>query len=208
MHIEDQESPKKSGTGAGRRCIPMEEAIGKFRAAVAARDEIDPEFVICARCDLVGSEGGTFEEAVERCIAYVERGGADMVWINTLQSREQIAEACRRIPAPVLPAYGGPPPALTLEEWQALGAAVAIYPALTTNVALQATWDLLHDFKERGTAALDDADHRAKASRWGIASRAALADSPQVQRLEEDFLPGSLQRDYDQTFGYVDHPTA
>jgi 2-methylisocitrate lyase-like PEP mutase family enzyme len=208
MHIEDQESPKKSGTGAGRRCISMEEAIGKFRAAVAARDELDPEFVICARCDLVGSEGGTFEEAVERCIAYVERGGADMVWINTLQGREQIAEACRRIPAPVLPAYGGPPPAPTLEEWQALGAAVAIYPALTTNAALQATWDLLHDFKERGTAALEEADRRAKSSRWGIASRAALADSPQVQRLEESFLPGSLQRDYDQTFGYVDHPTA
>src|SRR3954468_1227774 len=106
VHIEDQESPKKSGTGAGRRCISVEEAVGKYQAAVAARDELDPDFVICARCDVVGSESGNFDDAVERCIAYVERGGADMIWINTLQSREQIAEACRRIPGPVLPSYG------------------------------------------------------------------------------------------------------
>jgi 2-methylisocitrate lyase-like PEP mutase family enzyme len=131
-----------------------------------------------------------------------------MVWINTLQSREQIAEACRRIPAPVLPAYGGPPPAPTLEEWQALGAAVAMYPALTTNAALQATWDLLHDFKARGTAALDDADRRAKSSPWGAASRAALVGSKQVEVLEQRFLPDDLQRDYAGTFGFVDHPRA
>ena len=37
LQIEDQEAPKKSGTLAGRRCIPLAEAIGKYRAAVAAR---------------------------------------------------------------------------------------------------------------------------------------------------------------------------
>src|SRR5207247_1179471 len=156
MHIEDQEAPKKSGTGAGRRCIPLEEAVGKYQAAAAARDALDSDFVICARCDAVGSEGGSFEHAIQRCVAYVEQGRADLVWINTLQTREQIAEACRRIPAPVLPAYGGPPPAPTLQEWQSLGASVALFPALTTATAIQATWDLLHDFKERGTDALAD----------------------------------------------------
>jgi 2-methylisocitrate lyase-like PEP mutase family enzyme len=205
LHIEDQESPKKSGTGAGRRCISLEEAVGKFQAAAAARDALDPDFVICARCDLVGAEGGSFEEAIARCIAYVAHGRADMVWINTLQSREQIAEACRRIPAPVLPAYGGPPPAPTLEEWQALGAAVALYPALTTSVALQATWDFLHDFKERGTVALKDAAARARSSRWGVADRGKLVGTDGIKELEERFLPGDLQRDYEATFGFTDH---
>jgi 2-methylisocitrate lyase-like PEP mutase family enzyme len=79
MQIEDQESPKKSGTLAGRRCIPLGEAVGKIRAAVEARDEIDPSFVICARCDELGAEGGTFESTVERCVAYVSDGGADLV---------------------------------------------------------------------------------------------------------------------------------
>ena len=42
LQIEDQEAPKKSGTGAGRRCISIDEAVGKYRAAVAARDEGEP----------------------------------------------------------------------------------------------------------------------------------------------------------------------
>ena len=66
MQIEDQESPKKSGTLAGRRCIPLDEAVGKIRAAVEARDELDPSFVICARCDELGAEGGTFESTLAR----------------------------------------------------------------------------------------------------------------------------------------------
>jgi 2-methylisocitrate lyase-like PEP mutase family enzyme len=205
LHIEDQESPKKSGTGAGRRCISLEEAVGKIQAATAARDELDPDFVICARCDLVGAEGGSFEAAVERCIAYVERGRADLVWINTLQSREQIAEACRRIPGPVLPAYGGLPPSPSLEEWQAIGAAIALFPALTTSVALQASWDLLHDFKERGSAALQDAAARARSSPWGIADRGKLVGTDGIKELEARFIPNEMQRDYDGTFGFEDH---
>ena len=58
LHLEDQLAPKLSGTAAGRRCIPVEEAVGKYKAAVAARDALDPDFVICARCDYIGAEGG------------------------------------------------------------------------------------------------------------------------------------------------------
>ncbi|HYJ17204.1 MAG TPA: isocitrate lyase/PEP mutase family protein, partial [Candidatus Limnocylindria bacterium] len=50
LHIEDQEAPKKSGTLAGRRLISVEEAVGKYRAAVAAKQELDADFVVCARC--------------------------------------------------------------------------------------------------------------------------------------------------------------
>ena len=120
VHIEDQEAPKKSGTLAGRRLISREEAIGKYKAAVAAKNEIDPEFVICARCDSIGSEGGNFEEAIQRCIGYVKEAGVDAIWVNTLQSREEIREACRRIPAPVIAPYYGPRLSPTFEEFQDL----------------------------------------------------------------------------------------
>ncbi|HUF41641.1 MAG TPA: isocitrate lyase/PEP mutase family protein, partial [Verrucomicrobiae bacterium] len=66
LHIEDQDTPKTSGTLAGRRLISRDEAIGKYKAAVAAKNEIDPDFVVCARCDSIGSEGGNFQDAVER----------------------------------------------------------------------------------------------------------------------------------------------
>src|SRR5689334_16012081 len=51
LHIEDQEAPKKSGTLAGRRLISVEEAIGKYKAAVAAKKDLDADFIVCARCD-------------------------------------------------------------------------------------------------------------------------------------------------------------
>jgi len=107
LHIEDQEAPKKSGTQAGRRLISVDEAIGKFKAAVAAKKELDADFVVCARCDSIGSEGGNFEDAVKRGIAYVKEAGVDAVWMNTMTEREQIADACRRIPAPVIEACEG-----------------------------------------------------------------------------------------------------
>lgn len=46
LNIEDQEAPKKSPTGGGRRCIPLDEATGKSRGSGARRDR---SFVICAR---------------------------------------------------------------------------------------------------------------------------------------------------------------
>src|SRR5437879_2912477 len=51
VHIEDQEAPKKSGTLAGRRVISREEAIGKYKAAVGANIEIEPEFGSSPRTD-------------------------------------------------------------------------------------------------------------------------------------------------------------
>src|SRR5918999_3378122 len=110
LHIEDQEAPKKSGTLAGRRLISREEAIGKYQAAVAAKKELDPDFVVCARCDSIGSEGGSFEDAVQRSIAYVNEAEVDAIWVNTLRTREEIALACQRIPAPVIAPYYGARP--------------------------------------------------------------------------------------------------
>ncbi len=207
LHIEDQEAPKKSGTLAGRRLISLDEAIGKYRAAVAAKNELDPDFVICARCDAIGSEGGSFESAMERSVAYVKEAGVDVVWVNTLRSREEIKEACRRIPAPVIAPYYGPPPSPTLEEFQNLGAAAVLFPSLTTAHGLQATWDLMHDFKERGPAALEEWNKRAQESRWGVVPRAGepLLDTNKIKKLEETFIPESLQRDYAGTFGHKKH---
>lgn len=207
LHIEDQEAPKKSGTLAGRRCISLEEAIGKYKAAVAAKNELDPDFVVCARCDFIGAEGGSFEGAMERSVTYVKEARVDAIWVNTLRSREEIKEACRRIPAPVIAPYYGPPPSPTFEEFQNLGAAAVLYPSLTTAHGLQATWELMHEFKERGPAALEEWNRQAQASRWGVVPRARepLLDTEKIRKLEETFIPDSLQRDYAGTFGHNRH---
>lgn len=207
LHIEDQEAPKKSGTLAGRRLISVDEAIGKYRAAVAARNELDPDFVVVARCDSIGSEQGDFEDAMARSIAYVEKAGVDAVWVNTLRTREEIKEACRRIPAPVIAPYYGPPPSPTLEEFCELGAAAVLFPSLTTANGLQATWELMHDFKEKGPAAVEEWNARAQKNKWGVVPRAQepLIGIGKIRKLESEFIPESLQRDYEKTFGHKKH---
>lgn len=207
LHIEDQEAPKKSGTLAGRRLISREEAIGKYKAAVAAKQDLDTDFVICARCDSIGSQGGSFNDAVERSIDYVKEGGVDAIWVNTLTAREQIEEACRRVPAPVIAPYYGPRPSPNFEEFQKLGAAAVLYPSLTTANGLQTTWELLHDFKERGPAVLEEWNKKAHASPWGMVPRTQdpILPAEKIHQLENDFIPKELQRDYDKTFGHNRH---
>lgn len=204
LNIEDQEAPKKSGTVAGRRCISKAEAVGKIRAAVAAKNEIDPDFVICARCDVMGSEGGSFAEALDRSIAYVTEGGADYVWLNNVTTRDEIREACARIPAPVLALFGGdrePPP--DTEELRQLGVRIALYPTIAATVAVQAAWQVLNDLKRRGSPAIDDWARSCRASPWGLASQSRLVGADFVRELEECFLPAELQRDYVHTFGHT-----
>ncbi|MGH7797836.1 MAG: isocitrate lyase/PEP mutase family protein [Candidatus Binatia bacterium] len=207
LHIEDQEAPKKSGTLAGRRLISREEAIGKFKAAVAAKKDLDADFVVCARCDSIGSEGGSFADAIERSIAYVNEAGVDAIWVNTLTKREEVEEACRRIPAPVIAPYYGQRPSPTFDEFQKLGVAAVLYPSLTTANGLQATWELLHEFKERGPVVLEEWNKKAQASQWGMVPRTQdpILPAAKIHQLEDEFIPKGLQRDYDKTFGHNRH---
>ena len=56
-HIEDQTFPPKSVPR--RRCISIQEMVGKLRAAMDAKEALDPDFVIMARCDLGGVSGAS-----------------------------------------------------------------------------------------------------------------------------------------------------
>ena len=204
LQIEDQEAPKKSSIGAGRRCISRAEAIGKLKAAVAARDALDPDFVICARCDVLGAEGGSFEEAVSRSIAYVEEAGVDFVWLNSLETPEQVREACARVPAPIMTVYGGPHPRPTLAEYEALGLRFNLYIGLVAPFAVNATWHALKDFQQRGEEAILQRVQAIRESPFGAVNMAELTGEAKVREIERAFIPAEQQRDYDATWG---HPT-
>jgi 2-methylisocitrate lyase-like PEP mutase family enzyme len=208
MHVEDQEAPKRSGTGAGRKCVSQKEAIGKFKAAMAAKQALDPDFVICGRCDLIGAEGGSFDEAVDRCIGYVEEAGVDCIWLNNVQTIEEVRTAAEKIPGAVIPHFGGPPPAPTLQQLEEWGVACAIFPAMTTSVGQQAVWELLNDFMERGPVAMAERAAAARASKWGPVLFDTFAQLTQddITQIEEQFLPEESRRDYDHTFGHFQLP--
>ena len=76
VHIEDQESPKRCGYMAGKTLIPLDEAVGKLRAAMDARR--DQDFMVIGRTDAIAAAGGSLDEALRRAKAYAE-AGCDMV---------------------------------------------------------------------------------------------------------------------------------
>ena len=190
-HLEDQEFPPRSGPR--RRCIPVQEMVGKLKAAMDAKMELDPDFVIVARCDYLGVPGATFEESIQRCLAYKREANPDVVCLNLAsdtQSWEEQVEAIRRIPGPVLPLYfHGSQVHPTLKELQQAGAAAAWYPNLATMAGLQGDWDLLNDFNDRGTLAIDEFLERASGSKWGAASPWGILDTQRVREMEDRYLP-------------------
>lgn len=205
MSLEDQEAPKKSGTSAGRRCISAAEMIGKLRAAADARDAIDPAFSIVARCDLLGAEGSSFEAALERCIAYAKEGRADVVWINSVETLDQLERICADTPVPVLMIWGGKPPGPTFADLEKTGCKVALYPVMTATAGLQAAWHLLNDFRARGVDALSDWRKQVEASPYGAINFSELTGYTGVRAMEAKYLPSEAQRDYESTWGHQTH---
>jgi methylisocitrate lyase len=148
LHIEDQVSPKRCGHVAGKECIPLDEMVGKIRAAVAART--DPDFVIIARTDARAPLG--FDEAVRRGRAYAE-AGADVVFPEALQTRDEFADYARAVRAPLLAnmAEFGKTPYLTAAEFEELGYRIVIYATSGLRVALRAMESFFAELKQRGT---------------------------------------------------------
>jgi hypothetical protein len=59
----------------------------------------------------------------------------------------------------------------------------------------------------RSGAGLAGWNARAQKSKWGVVPRAQepLLDTNKIRKLEEEFIPESLQRDYEKTFGHKKH---
>jgi isocitrate lyase len=79
IHVEDQRFPKRCGHLAGKTVLPFQEAVLKVKSLCKRRDEVDPDFVLIARTDVLGTKGGTLEEAVRRAVAFAD-AGADVLW--------------------------------------------------------------------------------------------------------------------------------
>ena len=127
IQLEDQETPKKCGHTPGRRVIPAEEMVLKIKVAAEARQSRD--FLIVARTD--ARTGLGLEEAIRRGRMYGD-AGADIVFVESPESESEMAEICRSISKPLLAniVEGGRTPILPRERLEALGYAIAIYPAV------------------------------------------------------------------------------
>jgi 2-methylisocitrate lyase-like PEP mutase family enzyme len=145
VQIEDQEFPKKCGHTPGRRVIARADMVRKIKVAVEART--DPNLLIIARTDARTSLG--LDEALARGEAY-EAAGADVLFIESPESEAEMARIGGSFSRPLLANMvdGGRTPVLSRDRLQALGYAVAIFPAtgfLAMGAALRAVYGTIHD---------------------------------------------------------------
>jgi 2-methylisocitrate lyase-like PEP mutase family enzyme len=149
IQMEDQEFPKKCGHTPFKRVVPLRDMVDKVKVACAARRS--PETLIIARTDARQTDG--FEGALKRGEAYGE-AGADIVFIEALESEDEMRQACARIKKPMMAnmADGGKTPIRSKAELAAMGYQVAIFPATTGLAAAHAAEVALSVLKETGTS--------------------------------------------------------
>jgi len=150
IQIEDQEFPKKCGHTPFKRVVPVVDMVEKVKVACEARRNPGGMLVI-ARTDARQPEG--FEGAVKRGLAYAE-AGADIVFLEALESEAEMREACKRIAKPMMAnmADGGKTPIRSKTELAEIGYALAIYPSITGLAAGAAIENAFRVFKAEGTS--------------------------------------------------------
>jgi methylisocitrate lyase len=148
VFLEDQVWPKKCGHFQGKEVVPTEEHAARIRAAADARG--DRDLFIVARTDARQPLG--LEAAIERCLAYKE-AGADALFVEAPESREELAEIASRLPPPLVANMieRGRTPHLTREELKELGFGLVVCPLAALYAAAKAVTEVLTELKEQET---------------------------------------------------------
>lgn len=152
IQIEDQEFPKKCGHTPNRRVVPLEDMVRKIEVAVDSRRSDD--FLVIARTDSRTSLG--IDEAIRRGKAFA-KAGADVVFIESPESEEEMLKVAAEIDAPLFAnmVNGGRTPLLSAEKLASMGYAIAIHPAigfLSVGAALQKAYS---DLAKHGETTAD-----------------------------------------------------
>jgi 2-methylisocitrate lyase-like PEP mutase family enzyme len=200
IHLEDQVMPKRCGHVAGRLVVPLDEAVGKVRAAAATRGELDPEFVLIARTDARGAAGGSLDEAIRRANAFLA-AGADLAFVEGPTSVEEVRRVCKEVKGPVFYNMTGISPRFTQEEMKALGIAVTIAPGALLRVSLAAMYDLAMEMRRDGPAAEARFIEQFKAHPMGDLHTFAGFD--QIREWEKEYLGAEAMAKYAGSVGHV-----
>ena len=151
IQIEDQTFPKRCGHLDGKAVVPVDEMVGKLKAALDARTSSDT--LILARTDALAAEG--LNAAFERAQAYLD-AGVDALFIEALRTPEQMAAACQRFGnrAPLLAnmVEGGKTPVQNAATLQAQGFKIAIFPGGTARAVAHTLQGYYASLKQHQTS--------------------------------------------------------
>lgn len=148
VHIEDQALAKRCGHRPNKTIVSLEEMGDRIKACVDARK--DPNFVIMARTDAYAAEG--MQAVIERAQYCVELG-ADMVFPEAMQTREEYAEFTRHMRVPVLANITefGKTPLFTREALAEVGISLILYPLSAFRAMSFAAMRVYHAIQSQGS---------------------------------------------------------
>jgi 2-methylisocitrate lyase-like PEP mutase family enzyme len=154
IQIEDQTFPKRCGHLAGKSVVPLDQATGRIRAALDAREHA----LIIARTDALAVEG--FASALARAEGFLA-AGADLVFVEGPRDIAQLTRIGRelgsRVPLVHNLVEGSGSPVETGDGLEALGFAVALHPLVLLHGFARMAPDLLQGLKQaRSTVPLAD----------------------------------------------------
>ncbi len=143
--VEDQEWPKRCGHTHGKSVVSRGEATTRIRAAVDARDE-GADILVLARTDALAGHG--LEEALWRAEAFSALG-ADMLFVEAPESRQQMETICERVPGHHLANMleDGESPLLSDTELEAIGFKLVAHPFALLGASIGAMKQALEALK-------------------------------------------------------------
>ena len=148
MFLEDQIWPKRCGHMKGKQVVALEEYLKKLRAAVDARGKDD--FFIVARTDARQALG--LEEAIRRGRAFKD-AGADAVFIEAPNTKEEMREIGRSVPRPLVANMieRGVTPLMGPEELKELGFQLIVWPLGPLYASARALENVYSTLRRAGT---------------------------------------------------------
>ncbi|PYN22855.1 MAG: isocitrate lyase, partial [Candidatus Rokuibacteriota bacterium] len=188
---------------AGKTIVSLEEALGKYRAAIDTRDRLDRDFVIIARTDAYGAVGGSLEEAIRRGRAYAD-AGVDLVWCELSNASREPAVAFARAMRETHPdltlafnysssfRWHQDPNPFTFQELGALGYRFIFITLFASHAATYAVWNAMEELVRDQ----EQAQWRLEKAKVGhpTESHHVMARVAHFQELEKKYIPGTEER--------------
>jgi 2-methylisocitrate lyase-like PEP mutase family enzyme len=155
VHLDDEQLPSKCPFLPGipmNQLISTDEMCGKIEAAVSARQ--DPDFLIIARCDVIGTvpreryyNENMIEDVVRRSNAYAE-AGADAIFVMAL-TEEEVQYFAERVNAPLVGIFAPVEP-LAISVFERAGYPLVIGSVVGIYAAAKGLMNAYTKLKETG----------------------------------------------------------
>ncbi|MEV2214663.1 isocitrate lyase/phosphoenolpyruvate mutase family protein [Streptomyces sp. NPDC050997] len=129
---------------------PLEEAVERVAAAVAAARELDFPFTVTARAENFFQGRPDLPDTIRRLKAY-EEAGADVLYAPALPDADAIRAVCSSVQRPVNVLMGSPALPLTVAELGALGVRRISVGSALSRAALGAVVRAATEIRDLGT---------------------------------------------------------